>query len=171
MKVVLEVALVLAAGAAVGLGLHAVRDDGVRWGEVPRTEGVAVCGAPTGAPAEQHAGPRWIGADDALGMLSEPGVVFVDARPRAEFEQGHVAGAVNLPEDGPRSAAAMDLLRGARTVVTYCDGSDACECSTVLADELAASGIRDVRVLEGGVASWLARGLPGEAGTCRLCTD
>lgn len=169
MRTLLEAIALLAAGTLLGLGLHVVRDDGVRLGESPRPPGPAVC---TGAEAEsQPAGPRWLTADEALRMLDEPGVVFVDARPRNEFVTGHVAGAISLPRDEPRSDQAMSLLRGARTVVTYCDGSDACECSSSLADELAASGIADVRVLEGGVGAWLERGLPGEAGTCRLCPE
>src|SRR5262245_13336719 len=161
MKAILfEAAAVVAAGAIAGLGLHAVRDDGVRLGEAPPPSGPVVCTA-TGTPA---APPRWITIEDAQRLLEDPTAVFVDSRPRAEYVEGHVAGAINLPRDEPWSPGDMALVRGARTVVSYCDGSDACACSSGLADALTEAGIRDVRVLEGGAAMWLERGLPAEGG-------
>lgn len=162
----LEALVLLVVGSTAGIALHALRDDGVRLGVAPPPSGPVVCEAPVSA---RPSGPRWIGAEDARRLLDDAATVFVDSRPRNEYVEGHVVGAINLPRDEPWSTDDMRAVRGARTVVTYCDGHDACACSSSLADALAASGIEDVRVLEGGAETWLARGFPGEAGLCRLC--
>ena len=97
-------------------------------------------------------------------------MLFVDARPRDIFQTGHITGSLNVPIDrGTISNAVLDMLRPIRTVVAYCDTSGGCASSTRLAGLLAAAGLPDVRVLEGGMPAWLANGYPAEAGTCRLC--
>ena len=77
-------------------------------------------------------------------------VVWIDARPRAEFEAGHVPGAVLLNEDS-FDALLPGLLaqwQPGRPVVVYCSAS--CESSRRIALRLRVVGIEDVHVLEGG---------------------
>ncbi|MET4105179.1 rhodanese-like domain-containing protein [Hymenobacter sp. UYP22] len=51
-------------------------------------------GAPAFAPSVQQVPRLMAGAD------LQPGAVLVDARPEAEFKQGHAAGALNIPQGG-----------------------------------------------------------------------
>lgn len=154
---------VLVVGLALGIAAVVLRG-------TPTLESSGLCGAEEEGEAGDQ-GPRftWITQDDAARLVQASDVIFADARPRAIFEQGHVAGALSFPEGEARSGAELALLRSARTVVAYCDTSEGCNASTALASELVRAGVSDVRVLEGGMPAWLENDLPAEAGTCRLC--
>ena len=134
------------------------------------SHGVAACEAPApepGAPAV-----RWISQEAARALVGDPSVAFVDCRTLQQFEEGHVAGSLHVPPaPGGPSAKALDALRAAATVITYCDAGGTCERSARMAALLTRAGLTDVRVLEGGMPAWLASGLPAESGTCRLCQD
>ncbi len=113
---------------------------------------------------------RWIDPGDAAALIGDVTVAFVDARAREAFEAGHVSGAINLPMDsGALAPGAMRLVDGAGTVVAYCDASGDCASSKRLAALLSDAGLRDVRVLRGGIPQWLEGGYPAEAGPCRVC--
>jgi rhodanese-related sulfurtransferase len=103
-------------------------------------------------------------------MHDDPGVTFADARTREEYEQGHIAGALHIPVDeGTLPEGGAEMVRGAQTVIAYCDTSNSCARSTRLAGLLRMSGVDEVRVLEGGVTEWVESDYPAEAGACRLC--
>jgi rhodanese-related sulfurtransferase len=88
-------------------------------------------------------------------------VVVIDVRPRAEFEAGHVAGALSVPEEEVEDRAAA-LRRRGRQVVCY--GSSANPYRSVTAAlALRIGGLRNVAVLEGDFEAWVAAGLPTEA--------
>lgn len=113
---------------------------------------------------------QWVSQEDAHDLLGQAGVVFVDARSEDEYENGHVAGAIHMPiETGTLPDGAESTLAGARTIVAYCDTSNACARSTRLAGLLSMAGFPDVRVLRGGLQDWIEHGYPAEAGSCRLC--
>ncbi|MCB1233799.1 MAG: rhodanese-like domain-containing protein [Verrucomicrobiae bacterium] len=80
-------------------------------------------------------------------------IVWIDARSAAEFEKGHVPGAILLTEDGwgEQVAANIDRLQEAmgRPVIVYCDGSG-CERSRHIAERLRQTvGLEPVYVLKG----------------------
>lgn len=87
-------------------------------------------------------------------------VVVLDVRPPAEYDAGHIAGALSVPiaEVGKRL---RQLPKGKR-VVAYCRGP-----YCVYADEavrlLAKRGVRAAR-LEDGYPEWARAGLPTESG-------
>lgn len=161
-----EALLIVCAGTALGLVSNSVRPDGVDLAAAPARATEGEC-AP---PAEQT---QWISLSEATEMSGQPDVLFVDARPRAEFVQAHVAGAYSVPfhagETVPRDA--LVAVAGARVVITYCDTHGGCSCSVALARAIVAAGGLDVRVLEGGWPAWEQAGAPAEAGTCRLCPE
>lgn len=138
----------------------------------PKTEaGVAACHAPEAAlPGEVAV--RFINTEQARALAGTPGVMFVDCRPVEQFEEGHVSGAVHAPlpkAQVPR--ALLDSLAGAATVITYCDAATQCERSLKMARLLIDAGLKDVRVLEGGMPAWLEHGFPAESGTCAACGE
>jgi rhodanese-related sulfurtransferase/DNA-binding transcriptional ArsR family regulator len=91
------------------------------------------------------------------------GVEVWDVRPRAEFEAGHVLGAVSVPPEEVEQRLA-ELPEGVE-VVAYCRGP-----YCVFADDavraLAAIG-RRARRLEDGFPQWRRAGLPVEVGSGR----
>jgi rhodanese-related sulfurtransferase len=76
--------------------------------------------------------------------------LWVDARPRSEFEMEHMTGAVLLNEDNWDSLLPEFLAQWqpGRSVVVYCGAG--CESSRRVALRLRLAGVSDIRVLEGG---------------------
>jgi len=163
-KAVAQAIRVLIVGAALGVSVAVVRG-------VPATPTDGPAATTCSAPVPEHPTIRWITQEDARALVNDATVTFVDARPREQFQGGHVAGSLSVPFDhgGGVPANIVEMLRGARTVVAYCDTSSGCAASSRLAGMLSVAGLADVRVLEGGMPAWLDHGYPAEAGSCRLC--
>jgi rhodanese-related sulfurtransferase len=86
-----------------------------------------------------------------------PGLILIDSRSRAAWDQGHIPGAIHLPTaDIPGRAAA--LLDPDVPVVTYCWGPG-CNGATRAALALAEAGY-DVREMLGGIEYWIREGFP-----------
>jgi rhodanese-related sulfurtransferase len=94
------------------------------------------------------------------------GALFLDARDPAEFEEGHIPGAVRLTnaeaQNDPGRVKALDV-RG-RPIIAYCEGG-ACEASLELARTLIEAGYRKVLVFTGGYPEWSAAGYAVERGS------
>ncbi|MCS6856469.1 MAG: rhodanese-like domain-containing protein [Sandaracinaceae bacterium] len=109
--------------------------------------------------------PQWIEPEEAMRLLERGDVLFVDARSEALYERGHVPGALPAcPEDEALSEEVLNQARAASAVITYCDAERECEASRHLAERLVKEGVRNVRVLRGGMPAWLERELPAESG-------
>ena len=122
------------------------------------------------APAAETGRPTpWITPEEAH-RLHVDGATFVDARPTREYESGHIAGALSAPlQTGVLPDGILESLSGRAPVIAYCDTNQECAASTRLAGLLAAAGLPDVRVLQGGFPSWDEAGYPAEAGPCLHC--
>jgi rhodanese-related sulfurtransferase len=100
-------------------------------------------------------------AAELRGRMRRGQVVVVDARGREEYEAGHIAGALSVPQDEADGHAAA-LRRRGRQVVCY--GSAARPWSAqIVALSLRIAGLKQVAVLEGGFEAWVAEGLPTQA--------
>jgi rhodanese-related sulfurtransferase len=157
----------VAAAAAVAIGW--VRGLPTLPEPVPASDAVS-CRAPYQDP--QIGGDvQWISQADARAMVGVAEVAFVDCRARERFEAGHVSGSVHLElQSGELPPALLDGLASAATVIAYCDADGGqCQRSLEMARLLRASGLQDVRVLEGGLPAWLDRGYPAESGACNHC--
>ena len=83
-------------------------------------------------------------------------VQWVDARPRAKFEQGHIGGAVLLNEDewDRLVPAFLDAWEPEKIVVVYCDGGS-CDASHAVARRLREDlKLENIHVLKGGLSAW-----------------
>lgn len=102
-----------------------------------------------------------ISLDQAKQLYDRGGAVFVDARPRLQYEEGHISGALSLPwQDATNTFTDLAVkLEEKDTFVTYCDGEN-CALSHDLAMFLKDMGFADVRVLVNGWTVWLDAGLP-----------
>lgn len=85
-------------------------------------------------------------------------VMWVDARPDAQFQAGHIPNAIQLNED--RWDELLPQLLGTwspdRKVIVYCS-SQSCAASHEVAKRLRENaGLKDVYVLKGGWETWQA---------------
>lgn len=84
-----------------------------------------------------------------------PVALWVDARPRRDFDQAHIPGALLLNEDD-WDALLPELIQQwtpSRRVVVYCDGGG-CKASKEVAARLRDAGLSPVDVLRGGWPEW-----------------
>ena len=82
-------------------------------------------------------------------------VVVIDVRPREEFEQGHIAGAISVPLGELGRWASTAPKR--KQIVAYCRGPY-CVYALQAVEELRKRGLRALRS-EDGIAEWRAAGL------------
>ena len=89
--------------------------------------------------------------------------LFVDARSRNNFDDGHIAGAVSFPvgQFDNLIDAFLDQHPINQPIVTYCSGRT-CEDSHNLARLLKDFGFSDVKVFIDGFPGWEAEGYPIE---------
>jgi rhodanese-related sulfurtransferase len=92
----------------------------------------------------------------ALDLESKGGVLWIDARSRAEFEKSHVPGAhlLNAEEWETLMFEMVDVLSSnTKPIIIYCD-SQKCDQSRLIAEKLRDLGNQDIRVLRGGWQAW-----------------
>jgi rhodanese-related sulfurtransferase len=107
-----------------------------------------------------------ISLPEAEDLFKKGLATFIDARPKTEFEAGHIKGAKSLPykEADWKFVEAMTGVSEDSVVITYCDG-ETCELSIDLALFLKNAGYKNVRVLSNGWTIWRQKGLPLEVGS------
>lgn len=151
-----EVFVLILAAVGIALVVYAVRPDKI--GLIPDAvdEGIA-----RQSPTESDF--TEISIEDALRRYKNKSVIFADARHTADFEAGHIQGAVHLYAADqeiwlPEFLAATDP---AAVIVTYCDGED-CHLATELAQLLFLNGFDNVHYLKNGWTRWREGGFAVE---------
>ncbi len=90
---------------------------------------------------------------------------FLDARSEADYQEGHIKGALNLPVHGSIFGKRLQEFSLAvdreKELIVYCDGID-CFLGLELASILKGLGYRDVKVLINGWTQWMMAGMPFE---------
>ena len=89
--------------------------------------------------------------------------IFVDARSRDDYDEGHIKGAVSLPvgQFDEKIEAFMEQYPPEKAIVAYCSGRT-CEDSHNLAQLLLAFGYTEMKVFIDGFPGWEAEGHPIE---------
>jgi rhodanese-related sulfurtransferase/DNA-binding transcriptional ArsR family regulator len=109
---------------------------------------------------DDHLGPRdqidWITRKELSRRLRRHEVVLVDVRPRRDFTNGHIPGAVSIPV-GELTSRADELPRDV-DIVAYCRGPF-CALADDAVRVLRRRGRRALR-LEDGYPEWVRSGLP-----------
>lgn len=103
-----------------------------------------------------------VSTEEVRRILADGSAIVIDARPRAEFDAGHIPGARVLDaSSGDQIAAVERLTNGnkAAALVVYCNGPY-CQASRRLADRLVAAGFTNVRRYQLGMPVWRALGGP-----------
>jgi rhodanese-related sulfurtransferase len=112
-----------------------------------------------------------LSAQSVSALCGRNNVLFADARDEAQFEQGHVTGAIHLACTSSRGDVGQLLaqLEGKDTLVVY--GKSTKEARQVADGLLRQTKRRDlsVIVLDGGFAAWRDTGLACSSGACDHC--
>jgi len=91
--------------------------------------------------------------------------LFLDARSEADYQQGHIKGALNMPvhagKFGQRLQEFSLTVDREKELIVYCDGID-CSLGPELASILRGLGYRDVKVLINGWTQWMMAGMSFE---------
>jgi len=117
---------------------------------------------PAGATALWHPRrPAWQSDEVSVAAASAWGsqVLWVDARPDADFQRGHIPGAVSLNEDrwDELLPGLLDHWRTTQKIVVYCS-SLSCQLSHDVARRLRDEvNLPNVYVLQGGWEAWQNR--------------
>ena len=137
---------------AIGSAVNLIRPDGIpfvgTWSMADKL-------------ATENGDTMAIPLEDAAALFAENAAVFLDARTPAEYDQGHIQGAVNLPwhEVDNYFETVIMTLDPESMVITYCDG-EACSLSHDLALFLKDLGFARVKVLVNGWTLWKEHDLP-----------
>lgn len=102
--------------------------------------------------------------DDEVGLKQiaerwQGDVIWLDARPKDQYEKAHIPGALMLNEQGfdEQLLAILDTLQTAtKPVIIYC-GGEKCEASREMREKLTQRvPIEDCYILKGGWPAWQA---------------
>ena len=93
-----------------------------------------------------------INADDAVKLMAT-GATILDVREPAEFDMGHLTGAVNIPRGLLEFMVGNNpaLQSTDKALLVYCKNGGR---STLAADTLQKMGFEQVRMLAGGFDNW-----------------
>lgn len=108
-----------------------------------------------------RASPRIDVAELRRRLDARDDLLLLDVRTAADFigEQGHVAGATNIPLEALESRLDMLAADRKRPIAIVCRTDRRSDQAAAL---LARRGFADVRVVEGGMTAWLGNGWPVE---------
>ena len=90
--------------------------------------------------------------------------VLVESLAPAEYERGHLPGAINIPSSQIGELSAALLPDKSTEVVVYCAGLE-CHASENAASELEGFGYTKIRVYREGKQGWVDAGLELEQST------
>ena len=126
-------------------------------------------GIPLITPPKKAATPdQYLPLQKAYELWEGGGALFLDARNPEDFEQGHIAKALNFPAEkfeeyypklGP-------MLSTEAPIVVYCNGTE-CELSHLLAKQLHDVGSTNVHMLYNGWNAWTNAGYPAETNSVK----
>ena len=90
------------------------------------------------------------GAEAKALMDSESGYVIIDARTQEEYDQGHIPGAILIPEYEIADRAEKELTDKDQLILVYCRSG---RRSKIAAEELVKLGYTNVKEF-GGIIDW-----------------
>jgi rhodanese-related sulfurtransferase len=149
-----EALALLAVSAGIALVVFALRADRID---------IRPFGASSQPVASPDAGhhPAEISLQEAVRLHKAQQAVFADARHAADYDAGHIRGAVHLyvADQEAWLDAFLETTDPSTVIVTYCDGDD-CHLAPDLAELLDFNGFSNVRYLKNGWTRWREGGFP-----------
>jgi rhodanese-related sulfurtransferase len=132
-----RILILLAIAGLLAVTANAVSPRGLSWKE-PLGKGLAA--------QFSAAGLTPVDLKSIKELIRKRSVLIVDARPRDEYDTGHLPGAVWSNPEGP-------LPPHDRPIVVYC-ANEFCESSLRLGESLKKAGFADVAVFVDGYDAW-----------------
>jgi len=152
-----EASILMLAALAIAVAVYAIRPD-----KIKPAAGTKDNDAASISSAGQEGGE--ISIEAAWRLFQAKAALFADARHRADYEAGHIQGAMHL-HTAEADAWLSDFLSATdpmTPIVAYCDG-EACQLARDLAELLFLNGFENAHYLENGWTRWRERGLPVES--------
>ena len=113
-------------------------------------------------PAEQEISYRQITMDEAVAMMEEEkNYIILDVRTAAEFNEKHIPGAINIPNETIGTDAIPELPDKDQLILVYCRSGNR---SKQASDKLVKLGYTNV-VEFGGINDWPGETETNEGGT------
>ena len=114
---------------------------------------------------KEFQGVKTVNLAQAYARFQQGQALFIDARPADEFNELHVAKALNLTPDMVEAGVAEKVagLARDREIVVYC-GQVSCDLALKLAEQLQAMGFTRVTTYIGGFRAWDEAGYPADTG-------
>lgn len=94
---------------------------------------------------------------EATRLINREGALVLDVRPGAEFQEGHVLNAVNIPEP-ELSSRQKELERHREKPIIACCQNGSMSVRAV--SQMKAGGFEKLYCLKGGLTAWKSAGLP-----------
>lgn len=93
----------------------------------------------------------------ATELINHEDALVVDVRPMADFNQGHIIGAINIPSNGFANQLKQLERHKSRPIIVSCrSGAQSAQaCAT-----LRKAGFEKVHNLRGGILAWQSANLP-----------
>lgn len=154
MKALQEACFIILLAVASGLAVNLMRTDSIPFVQDWSVES---------RMSQDNGDSLTIPLAEAEALFKENKAVFLDARDKALFDEGHIQGAKNLPwyEVDDYFQEVVPGMDRETPVITYCDG-ESCNLSHELALFLKNMGFAEVRVLVNGWTLWQEKNLPIE---------
>lgn len=149
-----EAGLIILLSIAAGLAVNLARTDSIPFVQDWSAESRL---------SEDDGDSLSISLTEAEALFRGNRAVFLDARSRDLFDEGHIKGSRSLPWHGVDDyfQKALQGMDREALVITYCDG-ESCNLSHDLALFLKNMGFSDVKVLINGWTVWVEKNLPIE---------
>ena len=110
------------------------------------------------APAVQEISYRQITMDEAVAMMEEEeGYIILDVRTAAEFDEKHIPGAINIPNEAIGTDAIPELPDKDQLILVYCRSGNR---SKQASEKLATLGYTNI-VEFGGINNWPGKTVSG----------
>ena len=90
------------------------------------------------------------GAEAKALMDSESGYIIIDARTQSEYDEGHIPGAILIPEYEIADRAEKELHDKSQLILVYCRSG---RRSKIAAEELVKLGYTNIKEF-GGISDW-----------------
>ena len=115
--------------------------------------------APSSQPASQPAAVEKIDVEKFDALRTQADQVVLDVRTPAEFADGHVAGAINLPISKQPFDDAIAKLDKSKSYLVYCHSG---KRSFLASQRMRAAGFEHLLNFSGGIVAWEKAGKPME---------
>lgn len=113
---------------------------------------------PAGTQAVTQAASVKIDPNEGASLIESNGeaLTIIDVRTPEEFAAGHIEGAININLEGGSFSTEIASLDPSAAYIVYCQSG---RRSAIAAETMVAAGFTEIHDM-GGIADWIAAGLP-----------